>query len=123
MTKLTWENAILISKKTAKAIGLRNEIVKGILAADVVRATLAGQTVEAPVLIAPGHVDFAVSLPLGYGQEELGPVAKLRVQRLSPTPLGCRLSCIWTKTGKNRADPPARHYPGTPSDGGAGSRA
>jgi molybdopterin-containing oxidoreductase family iron-sulfur binding subunit len=76
MTKLTWENAVLISKKTAEAIGLRNEIVKGILVADVVRATLAGQTVEAPVLIAPGHVDFAVSLPLGYGQEELGPVAK-----------------------------------------------
>ncbi len=76
MTKLTWENAILISKKTAEAIGLRNEIVKGILVADVVRATLNGQTVEAPVLIAPGHVDFAVSLPLGYGQEELGPVAK-----------------------------------------------
>ena len=76
MTKLTWENAILISKKTGEAIGLRNEIVKGILVADVVRATLAGQTVEAPVLIAPGHVDFAVSLPLGYGQEELGPVAK-----------------------------------------------
>ena len=76
MTKLTWENAILVSKKTAEAIGLRNEIVKGILVADVVRATLAGQTVEAPVMIAPGHVDFAVSLPLGYGQEELGPVAK-----------------------------------------------
>ncbi len=76
MTKLTWENAILISKKTAEGLGLRNEIVKGILVADVVRATLAGQTVEAPVLIAPGHVDFAVSLPLGYGQEDLGPVAK-----------------------------------------------
>ena len=32
--------------------------------------------VEAPVVIAPGHVDFAVSLPVGYGQELLGPVAK-----------------------------------------------
>ena len=76
MSKLTWENAILISKKTAETLGLRNEIVKGILVADVVRATLAGQSVEAPVMIAPGHVDFAVSLPLGYGQNELGPVAK-----------------------------------------------
>jgi molybdopterin-containing oxidoreductase family iron-sulfur binding subunit len=76
MSKLTWDNAILISKKTAESLGLRNEIVKGILVADVVRATLAGQTVEAPVMIAPGHVDFAVSLPLGYGQDELGPVAK-----------------------------------------------
>ena len=76
MSKLTWENAILISKKTAETLGLRNEIVKGILVADVVRATLAGQSLEAPVMIAPGHVDFAVSLPLGYGQDQLGPVAK-----------------------------------------------
>jgi molybdopterin-containing oxidoreductase family iron-sulfur binding subunit len=76
MSKLTWDNAILISHKTAGSLGLRNQIVKGILVADVVRATLAGQTLEAPVLIAPGHVDFAVSLPLGYGQDELGPVAK-----------------------------------------------
>ena len=76
MTKLTWDNAILVSPGTAKALGLRNEIIKGILVADVVRATLAGQTVEAPIVVAPGHVDFAVSLPLGYGQEELGPVAK-----------------------------------------------
>jgi len=76
MTKLTWDNAILLSPTTAKSLGLRNEIVKGILVADVVRATLSGQTVEAPVLVAPGHVDFAVSLPLGYGQDELGPVAK-----------------------------------------------
>ena len=76
MTKLTWDNAILISPATAKTLGLRNEIVKGILVADVVRATLAGQTVEAPVVVAPGHVDFAVSLPLGYGQDNLGPVAK-----------------------------------------------
>ncbi|NBR45678.1 MAG: 4Fe-4S dicluster domain-containing protein [Verrucomicrobia bacterium] len=76
MTKLTWDNAILLSPGTAKALGLRNEIIKGILVADVVRATLAGQTVEAPILVAPGHVDFAASLPLGYGQDELGPVAK-----------------------------------------------
>ena len=76
MTKITWDNGILISKKTAESLGLRNEVVKGVLIADVVRATLEGQTVEAPVVVAPGHVDFAVSLPLGYGQDELGPVAK-----------------------------------------------
>jgi len=76
MTKLTWDNAVLMSQETAKSLGLKNEIIKGILVADVVQATLAGRSVEGPALIVPGHANFSVSLPLGYGQEELGPVAK-----------------------------------------------
>ena len=76
MTKLTWDNAILMSQDTAKSLGLKNEIIKGILVADVVKATLTGRSVEAPALIVPGHANFSVSLPLGYGQEDLGPVAK-----------------------------------------------
>ena len=76
MTKLTWDNAILMSQDTAKSLGLKNEVIKGILVADVVQATLAGRSVEAPALIVPGHANFSVSLPLGYGQEELGSVAK-----------------------------------------------
>ena len=76
MTKLTWDNAILMSQDTAKSLGLKNEVIKGILVADVVQATLAGRSVDAPALIVPGHANFSVSLPLGYGQEELGSVAK-----------------------------------------------
>ena len=76
MTKLTWDNAILLSSKTASSLGLKNEIIKGILVTDVVKATIGSRMVEAPVVIAPGHVDFAVSLPVGYGQDLLGPVAK-----------------------------------------------
>jgi molybdopterin-containing oxidoreductase family iron-sulfur binding subunit len=76
MTKLTWDNAILVSKQTAESLNLKNDIIKGILVADVVQATLAGRTVEAPIVIAPGHANFAASLPLGYGQDMLGPVAK-----------------------------------------------
>jgi molybdopterin-containing oxidoreductase family iron-sulfur binding subunit len=76
MTKLTWDNAILMSQDTANSLGLKNEVIKGILVADVVQATLAGRSVEAPALIVPGHANFSVSLPLGYGQEELGSVAK-----------------------------------------------
>ena len=76
MTKLTWDNAILMSHDTAKSLGLKNEVIKGILVADVVKATLAGRSIEAAALIVPGHANFAVSLPLGYGQEELGSVAK-----------------------------------------------
>jgi len=76
MSKLTWDNAILLSSKTAFSLGLKNEIIKGILVADVVKATIGNRSVEAPIMVAPGHVDFAVSLPVGYGQELLGPVSK-----------------------------------------------
>lgn len=76
MTKLTWDNAILISPETASSLGLKNDIIKGILVADVVQATLSGRSVEAPALIVPGHANFAVSLPLGYGQDSLGTVAQ-----------------------------------------------
>lgn len=76
MTKLTWDNAILLSQETARTLGLKNDIIKGILVADVVQATLAGRTIEAPIVIAPGHANFSASLPVGYGQELSGPVAK-----------------------------------------------
>lgn len=76
MTKLTWDNAILLSQETAQSLGLKNDIIKGILVADVVQATLQGRSIEAPALIVPGHANFTATLPLGYGQEDLGPVAK-----------------------------------------------
>lgn len=61
ITKLTWDNAALMSPKTAEALGIKDE--------DVVRLELRGRSVEAPVLRVPGHADDAVTLPLGYGRE------------------------------------------------------
>jgi len=60
MTKLTWDNAALISPRTALDLGLVNE--------DVVELELAGRALEAPVLIVPGHADKTISLHLGYGR-------------------------------------------------------
>ncbi|WP_437668703.1 Fe-S-cluster-containing hydrogenase [Sorangium sp. So ce131] len=60
MTKLTWDNAALLSPATAEALGLESE--------DVVDLELKGRTVSIPVLVAPGHADGTVSLQLGYGR-------------------------------------------------------
>ncbi|WP_438037207.1 TAT-variant-translocated molybdopterin oxidoreductase [Sorangium sp. So ce204] len=60
MTKLTWDNAALLSPATAKALGLESE--------DVVDLELGGRTMSIPVLVAPGHADGTVSLSLGYGR-------------------------------------------------------
>ncbi|WP_148313917.1 TAT-variant-translocated molybdopterin oxidoreductase [Sorangium cellulosum] len=60
MTKLTWDNAALLSPDTARALGVESE--------DVVDLELRGRTISIPVLVAPGHADGMVSLALGYGR-------------------------------------------------------
>ncbi|WP_437963312.1 TAT-variant-translocated molybdopterin oxidoreductase [Sorangium sp. So ce260] len=60
MTKLTWDNAALLSPDTARALGVESE--------DVVDLELRGRTISIPVLVAPGHADGTVSLALGYGR-------------------------------------------------------
>ncbi len=71
VTTLTWDNAAVISVKTAKAlnINLFNED-----SADVISVEVNGQTRYYPVLVIPGHADNAISIAVGYGQKEPGRV-------------------------------------------------
>jgi Fe-S-cluster-containing dehydrogenase component/anaerobic selenocysteine-containing dehydrogenase len=66
LTKLTWDNAALIGLATARELGLSD--------GDVVKLTLDGRSVGAPAMIAPGHAEGCVTLPLGYGRSAAGPV-------------------------------------------------
>jgi molybdopterin-containing oxidoreductase family iron-sulfur binding subunit len=74
VTKLTWENAALVSPATARLLGVGSRVVKGALECDVVRITVGGRSVEAPVMVAPGHANRAITLPLGYGRWKVGKV-------------------------------------------------
>jgi Fe-S-cluster-containing dehydrogenase component len=65
ITKMTWDNAALISPATAARLGLEN--------GRRVELRLRGRALEAPVWIAPGHADEAVTLPLGHGRTAAGP--------------------------------------------------
>lgn len=67
VTKLTWGNAILVSPTTAKALGLRSYMDRGIQTSDMVRLMVNGVTIEGPILVAPGHADFSLTIPAGYG--------------------------------------------------------
>ena len=60
INKITWDNVMSISRKTASDNDLEN--------GELVRLELGGYKVEAPVWIQPGMADNAVSLPLGYGR-------------------------------------------------------
>jgi molybdopterin-containing oxidoreductase family iron-sulfur binding subunit len=66
LTKLTWDNAALISPATAQALDLAN--------GDLVELDYQGQVVRAPVWLMPGQAEGAVTLHLGYGRTQTGRV-------------------------------------------------
>jgi MoCo/4Fe-4S cofactor protein with predicted Tat translocation signal len=64
LSKLTWDNAALMSPALAERLGLDNE--------DTVELRYQERTVTAPVWRLPGHVDHAVTVYLGYGRWRAG---------------------------------------------------
>ncbi len=66
ITKLTWDNAALVSPATAQKLGVTNT--------DVVKLSANGQSVEAPIWIVPGQADDSLTLHLGYGRRRAGNV-------------------------------------------------
>ncbi len=77
ITKLTWDNAALISPATAERLGLAYEISSrggehGQIFADVIELQFQGRAVHAPVWIMPGHADDCVTVHLGFGRTRAG---------------------------------------------------
>lgn len=76
ITKLTWDNAALTSRKTADKLGVAkvdDPLVHSDeehLDSDVIKITVDGRSLEVPVLVAPGHADDSITLSLGYGHAE-----------------------------------------------------
>ncbi|HWB95599.1 MAG TPA: 4Fe-4S dicluster domain-containing protein, partial [Bryobacteraceae bacterium] len=68
VTKMVWDNAVLISRKTAQEFGLKNS--------DVVEVKLGERTVRGPIWVQPGMADYSLGLALGYGRERTGRVGR-----------------------------------------------
>jgi MoCo/4Fe-4S cofactor protein with predicted Tat translocation signal len=66
LSKITWDNAALISPRTAQRLTLHN--------GDVVELRLGDSSVAAPVWINPGQADESVTVHLGYGRARAGKV-------------------------------------------------
>ena len=66
ITKMTWDNAVLISRKTAGELGVQN--------GDLVEISLNGRSVTGPIWVQPGMADYSLGLALGYGREKAGRV-------------------------------------------------
>src|SRR6185369_5724070 len=61
ITKIVWDNAVLISRKTASELGVKNS--------DVVEVKVGDRKVRGPIWIQPGMADYVLGLALGYGRE------------------------------------------------------
>jgi molybdopterin-containing oxidoreductase family iron-sulfur binding subunit len=64
MTKLTWDNAILLSPRTAKRLHCDNQ--------QHVELQFGGNSVWGSVWILPGHPDETVTVDLGWGRSQSG---------------------------------------------------
>jgi len=69
LTKITWDNAALLSPATAKALGVVERPVDSDFAVDMVEVTLNGATLKTAAWVMPGLADNTVVLTLGYGRE------------------------------------------------------
>jgi molybdopterin-containing oxidoreductase family iron-sulfur binding subunit len=66
ITKITWNNAALVSPATATSLGVET--------GDVVRISSGERQLEAALFILPGQADRSVTLTLGYGRTAAGRV-------------------------------------------------
>jgi molybdopterin-containing oxidoreductase family iron-sulfur binding subunit len=66
LTKLTWDNAVLVSPATAERINIGSQ--------ETVEILFRGRTVHAPVWIVPGLPQDSATVHLGYGRTRAGRV-------------------------------------------------
>ena len=92
-TKITWDNAALVSPKTAKALGL----------AQHTKATFElGGEVTLPVHVQPGQADGSIGLAIGYGRKMAGRVGgnkELAVKPVGEDVSPLRSSENWVMAG------------------------
>jgi molybdopterin-containing oxidoreductase family iron-sulfur binding subunit len=89
-TKIVWDNAALLSKKTADALG-----VKG---GELLTVSAESGAVTLPAWVLPGHADDVISVYMGWGRTHAGRVGSGRVgmgrdvatplARFGKTPMG-----------------------------------
>jgi molybdopterin-containing oxidoreductase family iron-sulfur binding subunit len=77
ISKLTWDNAALMSPATAEKLGVTHKIMSrggehGQVRSAVVDIELSNSKVTAATWVMPGQADGVVVLPLGYGRQKAG---------------------------------------------------
>ncbi len=110
-TRITWDNAALMSPRTAEALNVSNE--------EMIRITAGDRSLEIAAWILPGHADDTITVHLGYGRDRAGRIgngcgfdatilrttdAWWRVDGVDVEPLGQRYRLASTQTHHNMED-------------------
>jgi molybdopterin-containing oxidoreductase family iron-sulfur binding subunit len=96
ITKLVWDNAVLLGPATARSVGAGN--------GDVVRVSAGERGVEGPVWIVPVQAEGVAALALGYGRKAAGRVGDgvgFNAYEMMQSGSG-ELAATLTKTGERR---------------------
>ncbi|MFO0680610.1 MAG: 4Fe-4S dicluster domain-containing protein [Sandaracinus sp.] len=83
VTKLTWDNAAMISPAAADELGIpqsheglwRSAGTHEPRIGHMVRISKGDRSIEIPVVVVPGHADHSITLPLGWGRTRAGSFA------------------------------------------------
>ena len=68
ITKVVWDNVVLISRKTAQELGVKSQ--------DLVEVKLGDRAVNGAIWVQPGMADYSLGLSLGYGRKNTGRVGR-----------------------------------------------
>jgi molybdopterin-containing oxidoreductase family iron-sulfur binding subunit len=79
LTKLTWDNAVLLSPKLAEQLGITQRVginggEHGQSITDLVELEVNGRSLRAAACIVPGHAENSITLHFGYGRTAAGHV-------------------------------------------------
>ena len=69
LTKISWDNTVLLGPATADRLGVLNE--------DVVRVRTSAGEIQGPVFVLPGQAKDSVTVYLGYGRRRAGHIGTL----------------------------------------------
>ncbi len=86
ITKLTWDNAALMSNKTARKL----KVAQG----ELVRLKQGEASVEVPAFIVLGHAEGSITLNLGYGRTRAGAVGGMRKSAKEGFTVGTNLASL-----------------------------
>ncbi|HLW64713.1 MAG TPA: 4Fe-4S dicluster domain-containing protein, partial [Gemmataceae bacterium] len=96
ITKITWDNAAIISPTTAQALGVEF--------GDSIQISVGKESVSIPAFILPGQADYSVALPFGNGRRRSGRIGTghgFDVNRLRPNGAPYFLAAKIEKTGRH----------------------
>jgi MoCo/4Fe-4S cofactor protein with predicted Tat translocation signal len=91
LTKLTWDNAALVSDATAKSLGLKHGVMADLKVGET--------SIKAPVYVMPGQAPGSIGLALGYGRTAAGHVGGLIDENgvVAPGPYANSPMGLWMK--------------------------